>query len=55
MEKRLIVQVLEQAGYNKSKAAKLLGLSRTQLRTRLRNHGLQSGARSPTPRPPSGM
>jgi Nif-specific regulatory protein len=55
MEKRLIVQALEQAGYNKSKAAKLLGLSRTQLRTRLRNHGLQSGARSPTPRPPSGI
>jgi Nif-specific regulatory protein len=39
VEKRLIAQALEQAGYNKSKAARLLGLSRTQLRTRLRHHG----------------
>src|SRR5262249_41575601 len=32
LEKQLLLQALEQAGYNKSKASKLLGLSRTQLR-----------------------
>ena len=40
-EKNLIFQALEQAKYNKSKASKLLGLSRTQLRTRMKNYGLE--------------
>ena len=43
LEKQLILQALEQANYNKSKASKLLGLSRTQLRTRMKNYGLESG------------
>jgi DNA-binding NtrC family response regulator len=44
LEKALICQALEQTHQNKSHAAKLLGLSRTQLRTRLRHYGLASGA-----------
>jgi DNA-binding protein Fis len=32
---------MEQAHQNKSQAAKLLGLSRTQLRTRLKHYGLE--------------
>jgi Nif-specific regulatory protein len=42
LEKQLILQALEQANHNKSKASKLLGLSRTQLRTRLKRHGLET-------------
>lgn len=42
LEKQLIVQALEQAHDNKIKAGKLLGLSRTQLRTRMKNHGLEA-------------
>jgi Nif-specific regulatory protein len=44
LEKQLISQALEQARQNKSLAAKLLGLSRTQLRTRLKHYGLDSGS-----------
>jgi transcriptional regulator with GAF, ATPase, and Fis domain len=40
LEKQYILQALEQAGYNRSRAGTLLGLSRTQLRTRLRKHGI---------------
>jgi transcriptional regulator with PAS, ATPase and Fis domain len=40
--KQLIIQALEQARQNKSQAAKLLGLSRTQLRTRLKQFGLDA-------------
>lgn len=40
VERQLILQALAQANYNKVQAAKLLGLSRTQLRTRSRKHGL---------------
>jgi DNA-binding NtrC family response regulator len=43
LEKQLIVQALEKANNNKVKAGKLLGLSRTQLRTRMKNHGLEAG------------
>jgi Nif-specific regulatory protein len=43
VEKQLILRALEQANYNKSKASKLLGLSRAQLRTRMKNHGLEAG------------
>jgi Nif-specific regulatory protein len=42
LEKQLICQALEQANNNKVKAGKLLGLSRTQLRTRMKNHGLEA-------------
>jgi DNA-binding NtrC family response regulator len=41
VEKMLIRQALEQSHQNKSQAAKLLGLSRTQLRTRMRHYGLE--------------
>ena len=41
LEKELIRQALEQAHGNKSQAAKLLDISRTQLRTRLKHHGLE--------------
>jgi two-component system response regulator AtoC len=41
VEKGLIRQALEQSHQNKSRAAKLLGLSRTQLRTRMRHYGLK--------------
>ena len=37
----LIQQALEQSHQNKSHAAKLLSLSRTQLRTRMRHYGLE--------------
>ncbi len=43
LEKQLIIQALERANNNKVKAGKLLGLSRTQLRTRMKNHGLEGG------------
>jgi DNA-binding NtrC family response regulator len=41
VEKGLIQQALEQSHQNKSHAAKLLGLSRTQLRTRMRQYRLE--------------
>ncbi len=41
LEKDLIRQALEQAHQHKSHAAKLLGLSRTQLRARMRLYGLE--------------
>jgi DNA-binding NtrC family response regulator len=41
VEKGLIQQALEQSHQNKSHAAKLLRLSRTQLRTRMRHYGLE--------------
>jgi two-component system response regulator FlrC len=39
-ERELIVDALTRAGNNKSKAARLLGLSRAQLRSRLEKHGI---------------
>jgi Nif-specific regulatory protein len=41
VEKGLIQQALEQSHQNKSHAAKLLHLSRTQLRTRMKHYGLE--------------
>jgi Nif-specific regulatory protein len=41
LEKDLIRQALEQTHQNKSLAARKLGLSRTQLRTRMRHYGLE--------------
>jgi Nif-specific regulatory protein len=41
VEKSLIQQALEQSHQNKSRAALLLGLSRMQLRTRMRHYGLE--------------
>ena len=41
VERRTIEQALTDARFNKSQAAKLLGLSRAQLYSRLRRHGLE--------------
>jgi transcriptional regulator with GAF, ATPase, and Fis domain len=41
-ERDLIASALDRAGQNKSKAARLLGLTRAQLRSRLEKHGLGS-------------
>jgi transcriptional regulator with PAS, ATPase and Fis domain len=40
VEKRCILQALEQTNYNRLQASKLLGLTRSQLRTRMRRYGL---------------
>jgi transcriptional regulator with GAF, ATPase, and Fis domain len=39
-ERELIVQALAKSGNNKSKAARLLGLTRAQLRSRIEKHGI---------------
>ncbi|MFQ3573473.1 MAG: sigma-54 dependent transcriptional regulator [Thermodesulfovibrionales bacterium] len=39
-EKMLIVKALEQTSYNQTRAAEILGISRKQLRTKMKNHGL---------------
>jgi transcriptional regulator with PAS, ATPase and Fis domain len=41
LEEQCIRQALEQTNYNRLRASKLLGLSRTQLRTRMRKYGLE--------------
>jgi len=41
IERTLIARELEKARYNKSKAAKALGLTRAQLYVRMRRHGLE--------------
>ena len=41
VERRLILSALEQAGNNKSKAARLLSLTRHTLRFRMEKHGLE--------------
>jgi Nif-specific regulatory protein len=43
LEKQLILQALEQVHNNKSQASRLLGLSRTQLRTRVKHYRLAAG------------
>ncbi len=40
IEKRIILKALNKTGWNQSKAAELLGISRKQLRTKLKNLGL---------------
>jgi transcriptional regulator with GAF, ATPase, and Fis domain len=42
-ERELIVQALAKSGNNKSKAARLLGLTRAQLRSRIEKHGIGTG------------
>jgi two-component system NtrC family response regulator len=39
-ERQMILDALARAGNNKSKAARLLGLTRAQLRSRIEKHGL---------------
>jgi DNA-binding NtrC family response regulator len=45
MERALIQRAMAQAQNNKSEAARLLGLARGQLYSRLRRHGLDSPQR----------
>ncbi|UCE86834.1 MAG: sigma-54-dependent Fis family transcriptional regulator, partial [Deltaproteobacteria bacterium] len=42
-ESELILQALEQTGWNKNQAARLLGLNRTTLIEKIKKKGLQSG------------
>jgi two-component system response regulator AtoC len=44
LEKRTILKALDKASWNQSKAARLLGISRKQLRTKMKNLDLLSGA-----------
>jgi len=46
LERRLILQALERSRGNKSMAARLLGISRDQLRYRLEKHGVQDDGAS---------
>jgi two-component system response regulator HydG/two-component system response regulator AtoC len=39
-ERSLILKALEKTGYNQTRAAQILGLSRKQLRTKMKHHGL---------------
>jgi len=49
-ERQLLVQALEQAGRNQTRAARLLQISREQLRTRMKRYGLlPSGSSSRRP------
>ena len=41
-EKRLLIKSLEAASWNQTKAAEMLGISRKQLRTKMKNHGLMA-------------
>lgn len=41
VEKPLIETVLEQCGHNQSKAAQVLGLSRSTLRKKMTQHGIE--------------
>jgi len=43
VERELVVKAMSKAGNNKSQAAKLLGLPRGQLYSRLKRHGLDRG------------
>ncbi len=45
VERELLVKAMARAGNNKSQAAKLLGLSRGQLYSLLRRHGLTDARR----------
>jgi transcriptional regulator of acetoin/glycerol metabolism len=40
-EREMVERALKDARYNKSKAARALGLTRTQFYVRLRRHGLE--------------
>jgi transcriptional regulator with GAF, ATPase, and Fis domain len=46
VERGTIEQVMRESGWNKAKAAQRLGLSRTQLYTRLRKYDLDKRAYS---------
>ncbi len=42
MEKRIIMKALDKTSWNQSQAAKLLGITRKQLRTKMKNFSLLS-------------
>jgi two-component system response regulator HydG/two-component system response regulator AtoC len=39
-EKKLLLGALERTSWNQTKAAEILGISRKQLRTKMKHHGL---------------
>jgi len=43
VERDLIARALQQARNNRSRAARLLGISRSQLYSRMQKHGLDAG------------
>jgi DNA-binding NtrC family response regulator len=45
LEKQMIVRALEQAGGNRAEAARILGIARPQLYTKLDEHGLSDAKR----------
>jgi two-component system response regulator AtoC len=44
VEKSLILKALNSTGWNQTKAAQILGISRKQLRTKMKHHGLLNGS-----------
>jgi len=44
VEKSLILRALNSTGWNQTKAAQVLGISRKQLRTKMKHHGLLNGS-----------
>lgn len=47
IEKSVILKALNSTGWNQTKAAEILGISRKQLRTKMKHHGLlQNGVSS---------
>jgi len=46
VERNLVVQALERTGWNKTRAAKLLGLNRDQIHYRIEKYSLSAPERS---------
>lgn len=53
MERRMILEALDKAQGNKTKAATLLGISRRALYSRMESHGIQIGSAEAEPTEPS--
>ncbi|MGE5179579.1 MAG: sigma-54-dependent transcriptional regulator [Bacteroidota bacterium] len=53
MERKMILEALERAQGNKTRAASLLGISRRALYSRMESHGIPIGAADPEPTEPS--
>ncbi|MBZ0155496.1 MAG: sigma-54 dependent transcriptional regulator [Alphaproteobacteria bacterium] len=46
-EKKLILRALEKTSWNQTKASEVLGITRKQLRTKMKHHGLLAGEEKP--------
>jgi len=55
LEKSIIERVLVQTGWNRTKAAQLLGLSRETLRYRIEKHDLKPPAGTSIPKNSAGL